>query len=185
LFAALWQWLGKRGLEPSAPAKFGLALIQVGLSFLVFVWGARAVGLETMTPVIFVFLIYLLATTGELCLSPVGLSAMTRLAPLHLGSFIMGAWFYMTAVGNFVAGKIGEATGGEGGVMSKELTLAIYTKIGWVTIAIAVVVLVLARWVKRWMHLDTLEDRVTPGDQAQVLGGGEGENVDGALPGRG
>ena len=185
LFAALWQWLGKRGLEPSAPAKFGLALIQVGLSFLVFVWGARAVGLETMTPVMFVFLIYLLQTTGELCLSPVGLSAMTRLAPLHLGSFIMGAWFYMTAVGNFVAGKIGEATGGEGGVMSKELTLAIYTKIGWVTIAIAVVVLVLARWVKRWMHLDTLEDRVTPGDQAQVLGGGEGENVDGALPGRG
>jgi POT family proton-dependent oligopeptide transporter len=184
IFAGLWQWLGKRGLEPSAPAKFGLALVQVGLSFLVFVWGARGVGMDAMTPVIFVFLIYLLATTGELCLSPVGLSAMTRLAPVHLGSFIMGAWFYMTAVGNFVAGKIGEATGGEGGEMSKELTLAIYTKIGWVTIAIAVVVLVLARWVKRWMHLDTLEDRVTPADQAKVLGGGEGENVDGALPGR-
>lgn len=166
LFAALWQWLGKRGLEPSAPAKFGLALIQVGLGFLVFVWGAKAVGVEAMTPVLLVFLIYLLHTTGELCLSPVGLSAMTRLAPLHLGSFIMGAWFYMTAVGNFVAGKIGEATGGESGEMSKELTLAIYSKIGWITIGVAVVVLLLSPIVKRWMHLDTLEDREAPKETA-------------------
>ncbi len=162
LFAALWQWLGKRGLEPSAPAKFGLALIQVGLGFLVFVWGAKTVGMATMTPVFFVFMIYLLHTTGELCLSPVGLSAMTRLAPLHLGSFIMGAWFYMTAVGNFVAGKIGEATGGESGEMSKELTLSIYNEIGWITIGVAVVVLALSPIVKRWMHLDTLEDRAEP-----------------------
>ncbi|MCW1401566.1 peptide MFS transporter [Novosphingobium sp. MW5] len=159
LFAGLWQWLGKRGLEPSAPAKFGLALVQVGLSFLVFVWGAKAVGIEAMTPVLFVFLIYLLQTTGELCLSPVGLSAMTRLAPLHLGSFIMGAWFYMTAVGNFVAGKIGEATGGESGEMSKELTLSIYNEIGWITLGVAAVVLLLSPFVKKWMHLGTLEDR--------------------------
>lgn len=159
LFAGMWQFLGKRGLEPSAPAKFGLALVQVGLGFLVFVLGANTVGAAAMTPVLFVFLIYLLHTTGELCLSPVGLSAMTRLAPLHLGSFIMGAWFYMTAVGNFVAGKIGEATGGEGGEMSKELTLGIYWQIGWVTIGVAVLVLLLSPIVKRWMHLDTLEDR--------------------------
>jgi POT family proton-dependent oligopeptide transporter len=184
LFAALWQWLGRKGLEPSAPAKFALALAQVGLSFLVFVWGARAVGMDVMTPVFFVFLIYLLQTTGELCLSPVGLSAMTRLAPLHLGSFIMGSWFYMTAFGNFVAGKIGEATGGEGGEMTKELTLSIYSEIGWITIGIAAVVLLLSRWVTRWMHLDTLEDRVTPGDQAAVPGGYDGENVVGALPKR-
>jgi len=162
IFAGLWSWLGKRGMEPSAPAKFGLALAQVGLAFLVFVWGARSVGPEVLTPVLFVFLIYFLQTTGELCLSPVGLSAMTRLAPLHLGSFIMGAWFYMSAVGNFVAGKIGEATGGESGEMSKELTLAVYSKIGWVTIGVALVVLALAPFVKRWMHLDTLEDREAP-----------------------
>ena len=159
IVAMIWQGLGKRGLEPSAPAKFGLALVQVGLGFLVFVWGARAVGVETMTPVFLVFLIYLLHTTGELCLSPVGLSAMTRLAPLHLASFIMGAWFYMTAVGNFVAGKIGEATGGESGAMSKELTLDIYNTIGWITIGVAVVVLALSPLVRRWMHVDTLEDR--------------------------
>ncbi len=158
LFAGLWGWLGRRGLEPSAPAKFGLALVQVGLSFLVFVWGANSVGPAALTPVIFVFLLYLLATTGELCLSPVGLSAMTRLSPAHLASFIMGAWFYMTAVGQFVAGKIGEATGGESGEMSKELTLTIYSEIGWITIGIAAAVLLVSPIVKRWMHLDSLRD---------------------------
>jgi proton-dependent oligopeptide transporter, POT family len=186
LFAWLWQTLGRRGLEPSAPAKFGLALAQVGFAFLIFAWGARSVGMDVMTPVIFVFLIFLFQTTGELCLSPVGLSAMTRLAPLHLGSFIMGAWFYMTAVGNFVAGKIGEATGGETGEMSKELTLTIYEQIGWLTIGVAAAVLILARWVKRWMHLDTLEDRISPADQAKVWGGDDDRERAGvALPGRG
>ncbi|PNU04098.1 peptide MFS transporter [Novosphingobium guangzhouense] len=159
IFAGLWAWLGKKGLEPSAPAKFALALAQVGLGFLVFVWGAGTGDPAVMTSVIFVFLIYMLHTTGELCLSPVGLSAMTRLAPLHLGSFIMGAWFYMTAVGNFVAGKIGEATGGESGTMDKALTLGIYSKIGWVTLGVAVVVLALSPIVRRWMHIDTLADR--------------------------
>ena len=183
-FAALWQWLGRKGLEPSAPAKFGLGLTQLGLGFLIFVWGANSVGPATLTPVLFLFLIYLLHTTGELCLSPVGLSAMARLAPLHLASFVMGAWFYMSAVGNFVAGKIGEATGGEGGAMSRDLVLTIYTKIGWVAIGVSVVVIALSPIVKRWMHLDTLEDRVTPDEQGGVYGGGEGENVDGALPSR-
>lgn len=170
VFAALWQWLGKRGLEPSAPAKFALALAQVGLGFLVFVWGAKSVGMETMTPVVFVFLLYLLHTTGELCLSPVGLSAMNRLAPSFMASLIMGAWFYMTAVGNFVAGKIGEATGGESGEMTKEATLAIYNEIGWITIGVAVVVLALSPIVKRWMHLDTLRDRPSDVAGAEELG---------------
>ena len=168
LFAWLWQTLGRKGLEPSAPAKFGLGLLQVGLSFLVFVWGANSVGSAALTPVVFVFLIYLLQTTGELCLSPVGLSAMNRLAPLHLASFIMGAWFYMTAVGNFVAGKIGQATGGEGGEMSKEVTLAIYSRIGWITIGIGVVVLLVSPVVRRWMHLDSLADQVMPKGPAPV-----------------
>ena len=158
LFAGLWVTLGKRGLEPSAPAKFGLALAQVGLGFLVFVWGANSVGPEVATPVIFVFLLYLLHTTGELCLSPVGLSAMARLAPSFMASLIMGAWFYMTAVGNFVAGKIGEATGGESGEMSKEATLGIYNSIGWITLGVAVAVLAVSPLIKRLMHLDTLKD---------------------------
>ncbi|MGQ0279251.1 peptide MFS transporter [Sphingopyxis sp. Q841] len=168
VFAALWQWLGKRGLEPSAPAKFALALAQVGAGFLVFVWGASSVGPEVATPVLFVFLLYLLHTTGELCLSPVGLSAMNRLAPSFMASLIMGAWFYMTAVGNFVAGKIGEATGGESGNMTKEATLAIYQEIGIITIGVSVVVLALSPIVKKWMHLDTLRDR-----DDSVAGAGE------------
>ena len=170
LFAGLWGWLGKRGLEPSAPAKFALALFQVGAGFLVFVWGANTVGMAAMTPVLFVFLIYLLHTTGELCLSPVGLSAMNRLAPPFMASLIMGAWFYMSAVGNFVGGKIGEATGGESGDMSKELTLEIYNQIGWVAIGVGAVVLLLSPIVKKWMHLDTLRDDNVGDD---LLGGEE------------
>ena len=158
LFAGLWVALGKRGLEPSAPAKFGLALLQVGAGFLVFVLGASSVGPQAMTPILFVFLIYFLHTTGELCLSPVGLSAMNRLAPRFMASLIMGAWFYMTAVGNFVAGKIGEATGGHDGEMTKEGTLAVYNTIGWWTVGIGVVVLALSPFVKKLMHLDTLKD---------------------------
>ncbi len=160
IFAGIWAFLAKRGREPSAPAKFALALMQVGLAFLAFVWGANSVGPEVATPVAFVFLFYFFQTTGELCLSPVGLSAMNRLAPKHLASLIMGAWFYMTAVGNFVAGKIGEATGGHDGEMTKEGTLAVYSTIGWWTIGIGVVVLLLSPFVKRLMHLDTLSDDV-------------------------
>ena len=66
-----------------------------------------------MIPVVFIFLIYLLHTTGELCLSPVGLSAMNRLAPAHMASLIMGTWFFASATGNFVAGLIAAATGSE------------------------------------------------------------------------
>ena len=131
-------------------------------------WGASSVGPEVATPVLFVFLLYLLHTTGELCLSPVGLSAMNRLAPSFMASLIMGAWFYMTAVGNFVAGKIGEATGGESGDMTKEATLAIYQEIGLITIGVSVVVLALSPIVKKWMHLDTLRDR-----DDSVAGAGE------------
>jgi len=168
VFAALWQWLGKRGFEPSAPAKFALALVQVGLGFLVFTWGARTVGVGDATPVIFVFLLYALHTTGELCLSPVGLSAMNRLAPGFMASLIMGAWFYMTAVGNFVAGKIGEATGGESGDMTQAATLSIYNEIGWVAVGAGVVVLALSPIVKRWMHLDTLRDETPPAAPAEA-----------------
>jgi POT family proton-dependent oligopeptide transporter len=124
----------------------------------VLVWGAQAVGLANMTPVLFVFLYYLFATTAELCLSPVGLSAMNRLAPKFMASLIMGAWFYMTAVGNFLAGKIGEATGGHGGEMTKDKFLEIYSMFGWITIGIGVVVLLLSPLVKKLMHLDTLKD---------------------------
>lgn len=158
LFAMMWPLLGRRGLEPSTPAKFGIALMLVGLGFLALVWGATAVGVGNATPVLFIFLIYFLHTTGELCLSPVGLSAMNRLAPAHMAGLVMGAWFFATAGGNFVAGKIGEATGGAEGAATKELFMSVYQQIGWVSVGIGVVVLLLSPFVTRLMHLDTLVD---------------------------
>ena len=180
-FAMLWVALGKRGREPSAPAKFGIALLQMGFANLVLVWGAMAVGIDVMVPVLFVFLYYLFATTAELCLSPVGLSAMNRLAPSFMASLIMGAWFYMTAVGNFVAGKIGEATGGEGGEMTKQGLLDIYSMFGRITIGIGVAVLLVSPIVKKWMHLDTLEDRPMAGDSELGEPEAAGTNLDGEV----
>ena len=166
LFAGLWTWLGKKGLEPSTPAKFGLALIQLGAGFLVLVLGANTVGMENMTPVIFIFLIYLLHTTGELCLSPVGLSAMNRLAPAHMASLIMGTWFFASATGNFVAGLIAAATGSEaasGEGAAKETVLAVYSQIGWITVGVGIAVIVISPLIKKLMHLDTLRDDTLEG----------------------
>jgi POT family proton-dependent oligopeptide transporter len=84
-------------------------------------------------------------------------------------SFIMGAWFYMTAVGNFLAGKIGEATGGESGTMTREGTLAIYTQLGWTALGIGAAVLVLSPLVRRWMHLDRLADEPGQGHTSHTL----------------
>ncbi|GMM91931.1 peptide MFS transporter [Qipengyuania sp. MTN3-11] len=172
LFAGLWTWLGRRGLEPSTPAKFGLGLVQLGFGFLVLVWGAATVDETALIPVIFLFGIYLFHTTGELCLSPVGLSAMNRLSPTHLASLIMGAWFFATAGGNYVAGMIGAATGGEDGAMSRQGTLDVYWQIGLVAMAVGVGVIVISGFVKRWMHLDTLRDDNVGDDLAGQAGAG-------------
>jgi len=153
VFAALWVWLAKKGKEPSAPAKFGLGVVQLGLGFLVLVWGAKMAGAD-LTPVLFIFLIYLLHTTGELCLSPVGLSAMTRLSVPKMVGLVMGAWFISSAAGNFVAAQIAKMTagGGEGQV------LEVYSKVGWMAVVVGVGLIVVAPLVKRFMHLDTLEE---------------------------
>ena len=161
LFASVWTTLGRRGLEPSAPLKFGLGVVQVGLGFLVLVWGARSVGIDVATPVLFIFLVYLLHTTGELCLSPVGLSAMNRLAPAHMASLIMGTWFFASAAGNFAAGLIAAATGAEGlesEAAGKAQVLDVYSTVGWTALAVGVGVIVISPLVKRLMHLDTLRD---------------------------
>ncbi len=166
VFAGLWTWLGKKGMEPSAPAKFGLAMIQLGAGFLVLVAGAAN---GVATPVLFIFLIYLLHTTGELCLSPVGLSAMNRLAPAHMASLIMGTWFFASATGNFVAGLIAAATGSErasGEGAGQQVVLDVYSQIGWIAVAVGVGVLVISPLIKKLMHLDTLKDDEAPGDAA-------------------
>ncbi|MFC3713090.1 peptide MFS transporter [Sphingoaurantiacus capsulatus] len=161
VFAWLWTTLGRRGLEPSAPAKFGLAMIQLGAGFLVLVAGALAFGVENATPLVFIFLVYLFHTTGELCLSPVGLSAMNRLAPAHLAGLIMGTWFFASATGNFAAGLIAAATGSEsasGSGAAKTVVLDVYTTVGWTAVGVGVVVILISPLIKRLMHLDTLGD---------------------------
>ncbi|MDJ0979582.1 MAG: peptide MFS transporter [Erythrobacter sp.] len=160
VFAAVWQFMGRGGFEPSAPMKFGLGVVQVGLGFLVLVWGANSVGVDVPTPVIFIFLIYLLHTTGELCLSPVGLSAMNRLSPGHMASLIMGTWFFASATGNFAAGLIAAATGAEdvGEGAGKQVVLDVYWTVGLYAVGIGVVVMLVSPLVKKLMHLDTLKD---------------------------
>ncbi len=168
IFAALWVWLGKRGWEPSAPAKFGLALVQLGLGFFVLVAGAMAVGTANMTPVIFIFGIYLLHTTGELCLSPVGLSAMSKLSPSRMVGLIMGVWFLATAAGDFIAGLIGAGIGArtEGAADPALVTLQTYEWVGGLSVIVGVAVLVVSPFIKRLMHLDTLKE-----DEAAGSGG--------------
>ena len=153
LFAALWVWLGKRNLDPSAPAKFGLGIIQLGLGFLVLVWGANAAGSE-MTPVIFIFLIYLLHTTGELCLSPVGLSAMTRLSVPKMVGLIMGAWFLASGFGNFAAAQIAKLTTADGG--GADQVVLVYSSVGKLAVGVGVALILISPLIKKMMHLDTI-----------------------------
>ena len=155
LFAWLWTYLGNRGLEPSAPQKFGLGVIQLGLGFLVLVWGAQTG--TSLTPVLFVFLIYLLHTTGELCLSPVGLSAMTRLSTAKMVGLIMGAWFLASGAGNFAAGLIAQATAATGPNGESQI-LEVYSNVGWLAVAAGVGLIVVSPLINYLMHLDTLKD---------------------------
>ena len=152
LFGALWVWLGRRGLEPSAPLKFALGLIQIGLGFLVLVAGAGQDG--AMTPMIFVILLYLLHSTAELCFSPVGLSSMTRLSTGSMVGLMMGTWFLSTAAGNFLAARIAQMTGGEDA--GPEKVLQVYSTIGWWVIGIGIVAVPVSFLIKRLMHLDTI-----------------------------
>jgi len=112
LFALLWIALAKRNMEPSTPIKFSIGIVLVGLGFLALVYGmSSSEGLQT--GVIWIVLIYLLHTLGELCLSPVGLSSVTKLSPQRIVGFMMGMWFFASAAGNYVASLIAKGTAGD------------------------------------------------------------------------
>ena len=112
LFALLWIALAKRNMEPSTPIKFSIGIMLVGLGFLALVYGMNSSeGLQT--GVIWIVLIYLLHTLGELCLSPVGLSSVTKLSPQRIVGFMMGMWFFASAAGNYVASLIAKGTAGD------------------------------------------------------------------------
>jgi POT family proton-dependent oligopeptide transporter len=104
--AWLWVRLSERGQEPSNPAKFAFGLVFVGLGFAVLIGPARASEQGQLASPMWLTLTYFLHTIGELALSPVGLSAMTKLAPLRITGLMMGVWFLATSVGNFIGGRV-------------------------------------------------------------------------------
>lgn len=113
VFSALWAYLGRFDRDPNPVLKFGLALVQVGAGFFVLVWGAQFADAGFRVPLIFLVLAYLLHTTGELCLSPVGLSQMTRLAPAAVVSTIMATWFLASSWAQYVGGIVAQMTAAE------------------------------------------------------------------------
>jgi POT family proton-dependent oligopeptide transporter len=111
IFAAIWAFLEPRHLDPNAPAKFGLALLQIAAGFAVLVWGAENyIGPEFRVPLIFLFVMYVFHTTGELCLSPVGLSQMTKLSPAATVATIMATWFLGSAWAGYAGALIAQLT---------------------------------------------------------------------------
>jgi POT family proton-dependent oligopeptide transporter len=134
IFSALWAYLGVRGADPRPAEKFGIALIQAGLGFLVLVWGAQSADENYKVAQFWLIFAYLLHTTGELCISPVGLSQMTRLAPSMVISTVMAAWFLASAWAQYVAGIIARLTATEtvaGQVLDPKGALATYVQTFW------------------------------------------------------
>ena len=110
VFAWVWMSLGRRGINPSSPAKFSAGLFFAGLGFLIMVPPVRAVvasGGVLKVSMLWLTMSYILQTLGELSLSPVGLSSMTKLAPEKFGGQMMGVWFLATSLGNLIAGIVG------------------------------------------------------------------------------
>ena len=164
IFAAMWTWLGQRGRDPNPTLKFGLGLIQVGLGFLVVVWGAGMHDATFRVPLMLLALLYLLHTTGELFLSPVGLSEITKLALPTAASFMMAVWFLSSSVAQFVGGKIAGLMGTEtigGQVLDAKAALATsidgFQKLGWAGVACGVVFILLSFLIKGWAHVGVEE----------------------------
>ena len=162
VFTVLWGFLGRRGLEPSTPFKFALGLLQLGLGFGAIWWGAQHCDGRGMVGVQWLLVCYFLHTTGELCLSPVGLSMVTRLSPARLVSTVMGAWFLATSLSNYLASIIATFTGvghGEEGeqvipIPSETVNLYgdVFGQIGIAAVVSAVICFLLVPLLNRWMH---------------------------------
>ena len=144
-FAALWVWLGKRNLDPSAPAKFALGLILMGVGFAVMVAASKYVLAGATVLPTWLVLTYLLHTFGELCLSPVGLSSMTKLAPARFVGQVMGVWFLATAIGNNLAGQFS----GEIDPNNLATMPVLYTRLFWWGAISGAVMLAITPWIKR------------------------------------
>jgi proton-dependent oligopeptide transporter, POT family len=159
LFNFLWISLARRGWEPSTPAKFALSLIQLGLGFLLLVYGASLATDPTQVAVIWIVLLYLLHTTGELCISPVGLSMTSRLSVPGVVGMMMGCWFLASAAGNYVSGTIAAMTGSDtvGGEIvdpaaALQTYMDVYQTAGLYSIAAGLLALLIVPIIKHYMH---------------------------------
>jgi POT family proton-dependent oligopeptide transporter len=159
VFAAMWAWLGKHNFAANPTLTFGLGLIQVGLGFLVVVWGAGMADSAFRMPLMMLGLLYLLHTTGELFLSPVGMSEITKLSMPTVVSFMMAVWFLASSVAQFVGGAIAAKMGNEtigGQVLDPKLALETslhgFNQLGWAGVICGGVFIALSFFIRSWSH---------------------------------
>ena len=159
IFAAMWAYLASRNLDLNPTMKFGLGLLQVGLGFLVVVWGAGLADSSFRVPLMLLGFLYLLHTTGELFLSPVGLSEITKLSLPSVVSFMMAVWFLSSSIAQFVGGKIAGLMGTEsigGQVLDPQAALAAslngFTTLGWAGVGCGVFFVLISFLVRGWAH---------------------------------
>ena len=144
LFAKMWINLGTKGKEPSTPIKFGIGLLLTGLSFLVLAWGASYLAGGRIS-MFWLISLYMLQTWGELCLSPVGYSMVTKLAPAKFMSLMMGVWLTASFFGNLMGGYFA--------VLSKTLDIVKFLLVpAACLIVFAAIIFAMSKTIKRWMH---------------------------------
>lgn len=159
VFSILWSVLGKRGLEPSAPLKFAFGLVLVGLGFLALVFGAKFHGADFRVPLIWLVLAYWLHSLGELCLSPVGLSAVSKLSIPKLVGMMFGVWLMASAVAQYVGGIVAQFASTEtvgGKVLNPQVSLetymGVFQTIGIWGVCSGIVAFLLWPLLKKMMH---------------------------------
>ena len=157
VFAVLWTWLGRRGIEPNTPMKFTLGIAQAGLGFGALAYGAQFPNEAGLVSAWWLILAYLLHTTGELCLSPVGLSAVTKLAVPSVVGVMMGTWFLATAYSSFVAAQLAAVATktvdvANTAVSNIDAYAELFDQLLWTGLIAAAVLLVLTPLLKRLMH---------------------------------
>jgi len=159
IFSVMWVKLANMGKNPSIPLKFAFGILQLALGFLVTNIGLQFVNEAYQVPLITLVVLYLLHTTGELFLSPIGLSMVTKLSPKNIAGTAMGAWFLSFAIANYVGGKIASLTGGHsdsGQVLTAaeglDKYISIFSTIGIVLISISVLIIIFNKPLKKLMH---------------------------------
>jgi POT family proton-dependent oligopeptide transporter len=157
VFAALWPFLERRNINPSIPRKFAIALISVGLGFLVLVLAIRGTGENGKVIWLVLALTYLIHTVAELCLSPIGLSMVTKLATPKEVGLAMGGWFLSTAMANYFAGVISAIASGGGGEHGEAASsigqyATVFNQLWWLGLIIGGLFFIAAPWINRLMH---------------------------------